>query len=474
MKAKLTTKLVAVFLVLVLCLAVMPISTVAAKSTDVRAIPGIDYDRITQKATAGIKGYPVELQLGDLTFNGELVGSLGLTIEELNAIIYAVLAEMGLDVDRVALVSELAKHLGVDAIKYWGDQMIEGLLSFIPSWPGYGINDYYNYIVHGEGKDDAAIGNDLILDKYVGDAEDALKGGGKVAKAVGKAGTLGPIVNTIKVGKEWLMGSKRFEQYLKQIEEALAEVSAFYSECSRRANKLAEEKGEEYAWQIRFDKTKNYRTYNATFWGVSGITMQAELSGVLEKVGNDDDVTGEYKGTLWLDVEAVDMESEFDSKFAQVYPYSLLLSTMQSTIPSAKDVYKETVLTRQMQGEVTVTITGSSGTQTAKIEGSLTSDMDETTFDFDHNLMGKDVEQIGTVTRTQHNSHHYTSNSLETLTQVDTFYIESVSTVMGYTSTEIVGSKTPTAPQTGKVPGGAGTLWKPFEGSPSMKINFRK
>ena len=50
-------------------------------------IPGIDYNRITQKAGGGYKSYPVELHMGDLTFFGELHGELGLSYEELNQII---------------------------------------------------------------------------------------------------------------------------------------------------------------------------------------------------------------------------------------------------------------------------------------------------------------------------------------------------------------------------------------------------
>ncbi|MBP5781011.1 MAG: hypothetical protein J6X34_07240, partial [Clostridia bacterium] len=103
----------------------------AAEQHNMAEIVGIDYDRITQKAGGGLKTYPVELKLGDVTFNGELSADFGLTYDELNDIIRQTLNEKGLTAERVALVAKIASRAQRDAALYWGDQVLEGLLSYL-------------------------------------------------------------------------------------------------------------------------------------------------------------------------------------------------------------------------------------------------------------------------------------------------------------------------------------------------------
>ncbi len=479
------TKITAVLLALVLCLACMPMAVFAediygppTAAVDIRSIPGIDYNRITYKATGGASSHPVELKLGDLTFNGELVGSHGLDIEELNEIINAVLKEKGLTVERVALVAKLAGQVEDDAAVYWLDQVIEGLLSYIPSIPGMdgvGINDIWAYVVHGEGKDYLNIKKDQILDSLVNEAEEALNNAlssntnkvgalvGKIDKATNKvmgatSGSkigLGAIVNTVKVAKEWSEGSKRFDKYLKDLEQAMADVNDFYSECGRRAEKAAEDKEGGYAWEIRFDKTKNYRTYNATFWGISGVTMQAELSGVLEKVGNDDDVTGEYKGTLWLDVAMVDAES-FDAAFNQQHWYvkQRKFTASELGMGAPVETNEKTVLERYCQSEVTVTVSGDKGTQTAQTQGSFNNASDTIEFSFSHTF--KWHEDLGILG---------VADQFLTMTSTDV-------NKLNWDEWGEGAAQSPHRPQDEIVL--PGTVWKPIESTPQIIINFSK
>ncbi len=504
MRTHRSTKITALLLALVLCLVCMPMAAFADEiygpptaAVDVRSIPGIDYNRITYKATGGTKAHPVELKLGDLTFNGELAGSHGLDIEELNEIINAVLKEKGLTAERVALISRLAAQVEDDAAVYWLDQVIEGALSYIPSIPGtgVGVNDLWAYVVHGEVKDIGNVQKDKMLDSVVNEAEEAINtalsnsankvGGliGRIDKATNAAmgatsGTkigFGAIINTAKVAKEWMEGSKRFEKYLKDLEKALADVNGFYSECSRRAEKAAADKEGDNAWVIRFDKSKNYRTYNATFWGISGVMMQAELSGVLEKVGNNNDVTGEYKGTLWLDIEAVDMENSFDDKFSKTGTFKVMLDSLKAKQISgqAQDVYAETVLEMQTQTDVSVTVKGAGGTQTADVSGKFTANSDDIVFKFDHNFLldvSAPLPQHGGITIHEYGSYHFTSSDLTKLTQVTTYYTEET----GLNGNSITGSKTPSAPDVGPAPGDVGTVWKPLESKPAITIYFGK
>lgn len=103
-RKSLAALLALVFTVFPLTLA-FPVSAEAEAASGAEIV-GIDYSRITQKADHSQKSYPVELKLGDVTFNGELVGEVGLTMEELNAVIRQTLEEKDLTPERVALVKK--------------------------------------------------------------------------------------------------------------------------------------------------------------------------------------------------------------------------------------------------------------------------------------------------------------------------------------------------------------------------------
>ena len=319
-------KLLALCLALTMLLLCVPFTASAAESEygpeDLRSIHGIDYNRITQKATGDSKSYPVELKMGDLTFNGELTGSHGLSYEELNKIINDVLKEKKLTVEQIQLVKALSENVGDKATEFWGAQVLEGLISYLPlpeglpKWTEYvgGVSDVFAIMVDGKLPTAGEYAEGRAKDLVAKAAEKAIETGFEKSKeyikkvpwaAAKRIPLLGQMINTVKVGIEWQSNDK-FDAYLKALEQKMADVNDFYSECSRRANKLAEEKGAG-SYVIKFDKEKNYRTYNATFWGVSGVMISAELSGVLEKVGSSDGIAGEYKGTLWLDVSGVDM-----------------------------------------------------------------------------------------------------------------------------------------------------------------------
>ena len=472
-------KMLALCLALTMFLVCVPLTASATETTygpeNIQEIPGIDYNRITQKATGGGKSYPVELKMGDLTFTGELSGSHGLSYEELNKIINEVLKEKNLTADRIALVAKLAGRVETDAALYWGDQIIQGLLSFIPTPPGSpgGVNDYYAWIVHGEGKGVGSMAEESALSAAVTAAEIALNPStGQYFSKIPFAATtgtdkvplLGQLVNTFKVGKEWLEGNKQLEKYLDLLEKNLADINGFYSECSRRANKLAEEKGAG-SYVIKFDKEKNYRTYNATFWGVPNLTMGATLSGVLEG-SNTEGVAGTYTGTLWLDIELETSET-FDAAIPTTYPFSQSYNVlkplwdMQKKDPAmffgGEATHYTTVLKRAMQGEITVTVTENTGIVNCDATGSITSGNDETEFKFDHMWDNAQLDIVGSVGgamsyEREYQYYHYTSSDPKTLTETT------------HTSDA----------ETRAHPLGEGTVWKPLESDMVITIDFRR
>lgn len=457
-------KLLALCLALTMLLLCVPFTASAAESEygpeDLRSIHGIDYNRITQKATGDGKSYPVELKMGDLTFNGELTGSHGLSYEELNKIINDVLKEKKLTVEQIQLVKALSKNVEDKAIEHWGLQIMEGLISYIPMNDTIaneigGWNDIFAYMVHDMDEKNVIEyladrqRQKLIVDKWK-IAENGLKKYEGYLEVVGRAADAiplaGEMLNTLKVAEEWLKGNERLEKYLKDLEQKMADVNDFYSECSRRANKLAEEKGAG-SYVIKFDKEKNYRTYNATFWGVSNLTMGATLSGVLEG-SNTEGVAGTYTGTLWLDLESVDMSGVDNAFFTQCEAINQMRSQLVA-YSFTDEAYDPTTLRRSVQGEITVTIT-TNDLQNIIVDGNIMSGEDEVNFHFRHSwsirlksqfmaVVGDDGYKIFTAT----------SDDILTLT---------APTLDGYKTY----SRDP------------GTVWKPLESGIAITIEFGK
>ena len=472
-------KLLALCLALTMLLLCVPFTASAAESEygpeDLRSIHGIDYNRITQKATGDGKSYPVELKMGDLTFNGELTGSHGLSYEELNKIINDVLKEKKLTVEQIQLVKALSKNVEDKAIEHWGLQIMEGLISYIPMDDTIaneigGWNDIFAYMVHDMDEKNVIEyladrqRQKLIVDKWK-IAENGLKKYEGYLEVVGRAADAiplaGEMLNTLKVAEEWLKGNERLEKYLKDLEQKMADVNDFYSECSRRANKLAEEKGAG-SYVIKFDKEKNYRTYTATFWGVSNLTMGATLSGVLEG-SNTEGVAGTYTGTLWLDLE-LETPQTFDAAIPTTYPFSMSYNLAKASWENAKNdpqmffggeaTHQPTVLNRQVQGDISVTVTEGSSVVNCATVGNITSGSDETEFRFDHKWDNTRLDIVMTGSSVSYEKEyeywHYTSSDPTTITET---------THEGSASGPLVN---------------VGTVWKPLESEMSVIINFGK
>ncbi|MCR5457275.1 MAG: hypothetical protein K6F14_04280 [Clostridiales bacterium] len=389
------------FISVILSIAVLMAILIFPSSADSgsKEIPGIDYNRITQKAEGGKQSYKVDLKLGSVTFTGELVGQTGISIEELNEIIQDTLREKNLTIDRIKLISKLASQVEKDARMYWGDQIVEGLLSFIPVPPGspMGINDYYAYVVHGEVN--PAI-QSVSIEAATNAAEMVIvqsieNGGriGRIAQAVeagaDKVPMLGEIVNTAKVAHDWSKGSERLDNYLKLLEKNLEIVNDFYATCSRRAVALAESNNKDSVWKIKFDEKKNYRTYNCDFWGISGNTMSVTLSGELVSSGGGPESS--YSGTLKLEFNAVDF-SPVEKNLERTSGLAQFVNVLHSmgAYQKVSDSGEKTILRRSAQGHVTVYVGGSEGKVKPEFSGSLTSGGDETIFSFRRDLEWRD------------------------------------------------------------------------------------
>ena len=469
-------KLLALCLALTMLLLCVPFTASAAETAygpeNIQEIPGIDYNRITQKATGGGKSHPVELKMGDLTFHGELSGSNGLSYEELNKIINEVLKEKNLTADRIALVAKLAGRVETDAALYWGDQIIQGLLSFIPTPPGSpgGVNDYYAWIVHGEGKGVGSMAAESALNTAVAAAEIALNPStGKYFSKIPFAATtgtdkvpfLGQIINTFKVGKEWLEGNKQLEKYLDLLEKNLADINDFYSECSRRANKLAEEKGETSdGYSIKFNNATATDTF--TFWGISGLMSEWTLSGELVKgvSGAGDGVIGNYEGTLTLSMKALDMAETFDKNWVQnTTEWPNIMRTLKSGHNPTDTPQHITKLERSISGDFNLYIPGeSSGIYEPTMFGSFNG-ADNIDFSFSH-------KAENTISAYTDGSNGYIYGANMTSSDVNTMYIK------GYNTLDHTGPEDWLQNSGGDLEMNVGTVWDPLDGEVSMEINF--
>ncbi len=382
-------------LILTLTLCVVPMS---AEGSSGGEIPGIDYNRITQKAEGGKQSYKVDLKMGEVTFTGQLSGQTGISIEELNEIIQNTLREKDLTVDRIKLISKIASQVEKDAKMYWGDQIIEGLLSYIPTPPGtpIGINDYYALVVHGEVNPAMqSVTIEAASNAAAMVVQQSIENGGRIGRiaqsvesGTGKVPMLGQIVNTAKVAMDWSKGSERFDNYLKLLEKNLEIVNDFYATCSRRAVALAESNNKESVWKIQFDGGKNTRTYKCTFWNIPGNEMRCTLSGELVSNGGPE---GAYTGSLKLEFEALNF-SNVENNLEKTPGVARFLSVLHSAgaYHKVSENGSKTILRKSAQGLVTVYVGGSEGNVKPEVSGSFTSEKDETIFSFVRDMVWHD------------------------------------------------------------------------------------
>ena len=294
-----------------------------------------------------------------------------------------------------------------------------------------------------------------------------MKGGkiGKIGKIAKKASAaleriplLGAIENTVLVADEWTSGNKRFDDYLELLEENLALINDFYATCSTRAVAKAESKDEQNSWVIKFDKRKNYRTYNGTFWGISGNMMSCTLSGELTGGKSKE---GTYSGTLWLDCEAVDLspvESNLENT-PGLAPVKSLIYGPGGYKKVSDTAVSKTVLTREIQGELRVSVTSSQGVVRPEVAGSLKSGGDETTFSFARKIEWRDdsMAAMGAVglTEATFSSSDVTSVTMQSSSRV---------TLKGEVKTQ--------QDSTEVFRQDPGTIFKPLDAAPVITIRF--
>lgn len=370
-------RLTAILCMMALLLCLFPQTAFAAGSLE-----GVDYTRI------GGTGSRVTLTLGELTFEGQLSRGTMLSQREQDKIIKQTMNDLsitsGMLINAKSML-DAAHSLEGFNIKDVGNAAMKlaGVDNFV---------DLYNHVMGAKDKTSAEIAADIAKGQLTDFAEDGLEdiltNGGRLAlHGTGKFAfkLLFILPDLTEIGLDALAKYENIKETVAAAVERQLLLDTFYDECGKR---ISEASGDRGAWEIRFDKGST-QTYNCTFWGISGVMMQASLSGVLEQVSELDGAAGQYRGTLWLDLEGVDMANSFANKIKTTEPISTNITSWAYVgITSTTNNCTSASLTRRVQGELSVMLTSGGGTQQSDVSGSLTSGGDETEFVLKHEIHG--------------------------------------------------------------------------------------
>lgn len=385
-------------------------------------IPGVDYTRLTQKAyNKNGAYYEVTLSLGELiSIKGRLAGTEGLDIDEMNEIIEWEMESHGLNAAEVAVLSSIGANLTKSQYKELAKKLTQAASNYIPGDTA-GVSTIVNTMLYG--MPDHNVPLDDIRDTYTKNylentvkkiIEESAKNAGKGAVPKVKGiGLVGFVLDSIYAGKD-LMDNSQYDAFCAKLTEQYAQIGDFYSSCSRKLNDAVTEKNLRRR-VIEFDDYSNATT-EAVFLGVSGVKMRYKLRGKLRnQVSIDEfidpgDNSGTYEGDLTLEIEAYDMENDFDLVFDDVS--TLWTSPATSDwcyilykypgVPLKRDdlrtyifrINEPSILKRKLKGHFTLTITQHeiTGPITPKLSGSFNNISDEIDF-----LMDVTCEQEGRV-----------------------------------------------------------------------------
>lgn len=426
-------------LLLALCLLPLPALADNGGGYGNELIPGVDYDRFTQKAMKGQTGeYDAVLALGEVEIHGKFHGMLGLTYEEMNEIIVQKMKEKKLTLEEVEVFSTLGSELQKEWYKNKrtlaeiGKKFANAFSNYIPvvgadiivkvSLDQLDINFSESYSV-GE---HSYMGVQEAIATYGGVkltvAEEYYKyQRGKIinglsksdgAKALAKAkfpnvpfGWITFFVGSVNAGIE-LLNTDAFDEFNERMANIMALISDFYSSCSRAMNDLAEQKNTK---NVCFDFDDTSAIYIGKFLGVDGVAAAYRLSGKLFKTDYSDAIdlsnTGSYEGELELTVEALDMMENFDKPFLKqsdlwqqgsLFDWQLILNRLTGVsivgygeglpgVTCTDEIREETRLKRTLRGNFRAVVPSfNSGTVTAVLSGKFNNISDKINFAFYH------------------------------------------------------------------------------------------
>lgn len=405
---------------IIIFLLVVPAGITKIKAASSVSMDGIDYTRLTQKAYNKLGKYDVTLSLGTMIeLKGALIGTEGLSMEEMNEIIEQQMASQNLNLEEIKILSSVGRNLSKAQKKELAKKLAMAATNYIPgSVPG--VSALANEIIYGDSnyqtmRDDlhSTVDKYLIEKTITKTLEDSItKPGHKVPKIKG-IGLVGFAINSVYAAKD-LMDDTHYDAFCKKLEEEYQKIAEFYIKCSQKMNDAVTEKNLNRRYII-FDDNSDATT-EAIFLGVSGVKMRYKLRGTLrnqvtlDEFIDPDDNSGTYEGDLTLEIEAYDMENDFDLVFDEVstlwtspatsdwcyilhkYPGGhLKREDLRTFIVS---INEHSILKRKLKGHFTLTISQHeiTGPITPKLSGSFNNISDEIDF-----LMDMTFKQEGRV-----------------------------------------------------------------------------
>jgi|GEM_PF-1879203 len=370
-------------------------------------LDGIDYTRLTQKATTDTANFRVVMVLGNVELAGSLAGTEGLTMEEINEVIEQQLRALGLSLAEVGVLSSLGDKLTREQYKQLWKKLAVALSEYIPSVGPEGIispTSIIKSILYGH---DPLLGSPLdyaegkgkeLLEKKITEAlqNQAAKMGKRIPKAGGGLGLVGFALNSISAGKD-LLDDTEYDRFCKELEEKYQKIAEFYIKCSQKLNEQVELKNFGRR-SIKFDEYST-AVSECVFLGVDGVRLRYKLSGFLKRnsTGDDEmidpgDNSGTYEGDLKLEIEGYDLAKDFDAVFADksmiwtgashVNDWGQILYRFEGAPAIYRDnflnkfiftVNRPTYLKRTLVGHFTVTVPSGKirGTVTPRLSGAF-------------------------------------------------------------------------------------------------------
>ena len=210
------------------------------------------------------------------------------------------------------------------------------------------------------------------------------------------------------------MDTKQYEEFNRNSAEKFRLAAEFHILLNRKVRKALEDKNKgHYTGYIYFDNAE-CEVENRSLLGMNGIKVKYRLVGTLyqeavsdQKPEDMSDMSGAYKGTLYLTVEGVDLANSLDAGWADRTNLCIGSAVGNESVgqwcqilkrfPDRNwkevelDNFTETTisyasLVRKLSGEFTATVSSKDGIGKVSLSGALNNISDETTFNFHHSL----------------------------------------------------------------------------------------
>lgn len=329
-------KIISAILLIALSISICVIAPVRTSAETINMsdyLDGVDYTRLTQQAMRILTTFKAVITLADMEFEGALLGSEALTIEEINEVVVAMMNQIHISLPEIKVLSSIGADLERNQRKEIGKKLIVAISEYtqVAGLPGGGALAKQLLYDHSQPQVENRILNvseDAIWGGIKTKAQErvqnvvnyTVKQSGKVVPPSGaKTGMVGFVFASIDAAQD-LLDDSEFDAFCKELDKMYEKVAEFYIRCSQKLNELISEKNRGRN-VIKFDPATAYDFNTCKMLGVDGVKMKYTLEGSLVREGDPEeyidptDNSGTYKGNLKLIIEGYELDKCFDSVF---------------------------------------------------------------------------------------------------------------------------------------------------------------